>query len=117
MDVSIIGSGYVGTTVAACFADLGHDVVNVDIDPAIVDAINAGQSPIHEPGLDDLLATYGGAELTATTDYADVRATDITFLALPTPPDRMAVSIHRSSRPQPKHWARRSPTRRAPTWS
>ncbi|AEN07802.1 nucleotide sugar dehydrogenase (plasmid) [halophilic archaeon DL31] len=85
MDVSIIGSGYVGTTVAACFADLGHDVVNVDIDPAIVDAINAGQSPIHEPGLDDLLATYGGAELTATTDYADVRATDITFLALPTP--------------------------------
>jgi UDPglucose 6-dehydrogenase len=85
MDVSIIGSGYVGTTVAACFAELGHEVVNVDIETAIVDAINAGHAPIHEPGLDELLATYGGAELTATTDYEDVLATDVTFLALPTP--------------------------------
>ncbi|MGB9961578.1 UDP-glucose 6-dehydrogenase AglM [Halobacterium sp. MBLA0001] len=85
MRVSIVGSGYVGTTVAACFADMGHDVVNVDIDQDIVDTINAGQSPIHEPGLDDLLATHGDDTLTATTDYEDVLETDVTFLALPTP--------------------------------
>ncbi|AGB33672.1 UDP-glucose 6-dehydrogenase [Natrinema pellirubrum DSM 15624] len=85
MRVSIVGSGYVGTTTAACFADLGHDIVNVDIDQDIVDAINAGQSPIHEPGLDDLLDEHGSDALTATTDYADVRETDVTFLALPTP--------------------------------
>ncbi|WP_435102468.1 UDP-glucose 6-dehydrogenase AglM [Halarchaeum sp. P4] len=85
MDVSILGSGYVGTTVAACFADLGHDVVNVDIDEEIVEAINSGEAPIHEPGLDDLLAKYGGEELQATTDYTDILETDVTFLALPTP--------------------------------
>lgn len=72
MRVSIVGSGYVGTTVAACFTDMGHDVVNVDIDQDIVDAINAGKAPIHEPGLDDLLATHGGDTLAATTDYEDV---------------------------------------------
>ena len=46
MRLSIIGSGYVGTTVAACFADLGHEVVNVDIDEEIVATINAGDAPI-----------------------------------------------------------------------
>ncbi|MFQ3477348.1 UDP-glucose/GDP-mannose dehydrogenase family protein [Halonotius sp. F2-221B] len=85
MRISIIGSGYVGTTIAACFADLGHEVVNVDIDEEIVSAINSGESPIHEPGLDDLIATHGGDTLTATTAYDDVLDTEITFLALPTP--------------------------------
>jgi UDPglucose 6-dehydrogenase len=85
MRVSIVGSGYVGTTVAACFADMGHDVINVDIDAEIVAAINDGRAPIHEPGLDDLLEEHGGDALTATTDYAAVRDTDLTFLALPTP--------------------------------
>ena len=85
MRISIIGSGYVGTTIAACFADLGHEVVNVDIDEEIVTAINSGESPIHEPGLDELIATHGGDTLTATTAYDDVLDTEITFLALPTP--------------------------------
>jgi len=87
MDVSIVGSGYVGTTVAACLADIGHDVVNVDIDESVVDAINAGETPIHEPGLDPLVSTYGGDGLRATTDYGAVRETDLTILALPTPSD------------------------------
>ena len=56
MDMSIIGSGYVGTTVAACFADLGHDVVNIDIDESVVDTINAGDAPIHEEGLSEHIA-------------------------------------------------------------
>jgi UDPglucose 6-dehydrogenase len=85
MDVSIVGSGYVGTTVAACLADLGHDVVNVDIDESVVDAINRGEAPIHEPGLDALVSTYGGGRLRATTDYAAIADTDLTMLALPTP--------------------------------
>ncbi|NHN60095.1 MULTISPECIES: UDP-glucose 6-dehydrogenase AglM [Halorussus] len=85
MNVSIVGSGYVGTTVAACLADYGHEVTNVDIDESTVDSINAGEAPIHEPGLDDLVAEYGGNQLNATTDYAAVRDTDVTFLALPTP--------------------------------
>ncbi len=85
MHVSIVGSGYVGTTVAACLADLGHEVTNVDIDEDIVAAINDGESPIHEPGLDDLVAEHAGENLRATTDYDAVRETDVTFLALPTP--------------------------------
>ncbi|MDB9235508.1 UDP-glucose 6-dehydrogenase AglM [Halorubrum ezzemoulense] len=89
MDVSIIGSGYVGTTVAACFADLGHDVVNVDVDQEIVDAINDGTAPIHEDGLAELVADHAGANgtgrLEATTDYEAVLDTDVTFLCLPTP--------------------------------
>jgi len=85
MHVSIVGSGYVGTTVAACLADLGHDVTNVDVDEDVVAAINDGESPIHEPGLADLVADHAGETLRATTDYGAVRETDVTFLALPTP--------------------------------
>jgi len=44
MRISIIGSGYVGTTVAVCFAEFGHDVVNIDIDQAIVNEINNGSA-------------------------------------------------------------------------
>jgi UDPglucose 6-dehydrogenase len=85
MRVSIVGSGYVGTTVAACFAALGHDVTNVDIDEGVVASINAGESPISEPGLDELVAAYGGDEMRATTDYGAVLDTELTFLALLTP--------------------------------
>jgi len=85
MDVSIVGSGYVGTTVAACLADLGHDVTAIDVDEGIVDALNRGEAPIHEPGLDELVSAWGGDRLTATTDYGAIRETDLTMLALPTP--------------------------------
>jgi len=85
MDVSIVGSGYVGTTAAACFADAGHRVTAVDVDESVVAAINGGDAPLHEPGLDDLLAAHGGDRLRATTDYGAVRKTEVTLLALPTP--------------------------------
>ncbi|WP_042663810.1 UDP-glucose 6-dehydrogenase AglM [Haloferax sp. ATB1] len=85
MKLSIIGSGYVGTTVAACFAELGHHVVNVDIDDDIVRALNEGRCPIHEPGLTELVERHAGDRLRATTDYDEVLDTDATFLALPTP--------------------------------
>jgi len=83
--LSVIGSGYVGTTIAAAFADRGHRVTNVDIDQEVVEQVNNGESPIHEPGLDELIAEHGGDTLTATTDYTAIRSTDVTFLALPTP--------------------------------
>ncbi|MDS0292770.1 UDP-glucose 6-dehydrogenase AglM [Halogeometricum luteum] len=85
MKLSIIGSGYVGTTIAACFAEVGHDVVNVDIDEDVVATLNSGESPIHEPGLDDLIEEHAGDRLRATTDYEAVLDTDATFLALSTP--------------------------------
>ena len=85
MDVSIVGSGYVGTTVGACLADLGNRVWTVDVDETVVAAIEDGRAPIHEPGLDDLVATHGGDRLRATTDYGVVRETEVTFIALPTP--------------------------------
>lgn len=85
MEVSIVGSGYVGTTLAACLADLGHTVVTIDIDESIVAAINAGDSPIYEPRLDSLVATHGGRRLTATSDYHAIQETDLSFLAVPTP--------------------------------
>jgi UDPglucose 6-dehydrogenase len=85
MYLSVIGSGYVGTTVAAIFADLGHHVTCVDLNDDIVNGINAGDPVIHEPGLPELLAEHGGDTLVATTDYEQITETDLTFLALPTP--------------------------------
>jgi UDPglucose 6-dehydrogenase len=85
MDVSVIGAGYVGTTLSACLADLGHDVTAVDIDEGVVDRFNAGDPPVHEPGLDPLLADHLGERLRATADYAAVAATDLTFLTVETP--------------------------------
>ncbi|NGM71390.1 UDP-glucose/GDP-mannose dehydrogenase family protein [Natronolimnobius sp. AArcel1] len=85
MHITVIGSGYVGTTIAACFADLGHEVTAIDIDEEIVNTLNDGRAPITEPGLDDLLETHAGDRLTATTSYDAVPDSDVTFLAIGTP--------------------------------
>jgi UDPglucose 6-dehydrogenase len=85
MNVSVVGSGYVGTTLAACLADLGHDVTAIDIDESIVERLNAGESPIHEPGLQPLLSAYAGSRLTATTEYDGIPASDVVFLTIQTP--------------------------------
>ncbi|MDQ4135623.1 MAG: UDP-glucose 6-dehydrogenase, partial [Pseudomonadota bacterium] len=53
MRVAMIGSGYVGLVSGACFADFGHEVCCVDKDPQKIQALNAGQIPIFEPGLSD----------------------------------------------------------------
>ncbi|ERH11253.1 MAG: nucleotide sugar dehydrogenase [halophilic archaeon J07HX64] len=85
MKVSIVGSGYVGTTVGACLADLGNDVWNIDIDEAVVAALNEGESPVHEPGLDELVAEHAGARFRASTSYDVLPGTDVTVLAIQTP--------------------------------
>jgi len=85
MHITVIGSGYVGTTIAACFADIGHMVTAIDIDQQIVDTLNAGETPISEPGLADLIAEHAGDRLTASTEYDVVPESDLTFLAIGTP--------------------------------
>ncbi len=88
MKVSVIGSGYVGTVTAACFAELGHNIVCIDIDPEKVDMINRGKPPIYEVGLEELLKKHAGKNIRATTDYDDAVAnTDISFICVGTPSD------------------------------
>ena len=103
MNVSVVGSGYVGMTIAACFADLGHEVSAIDVDEEVVATLNRGEAPIHEPGLEDVLEAQAGDRLRATTDYETVRETDLTFLALPTPTDedgRIDLSIMKAGSEQ-----------------
>lgn len=86
MKISVIGSGYVGSVTAACFAEVGHEVVCVDIDKKKMDQINAGISPIYEEGLGELLQKHAGKNLTATNDYESaIRKTDISFICVGTP--------------------------------
>jgi UDPglucose 6-dehydrogenase len=56
LQITIFGSGYVGLVTGACLADAGNHVVCVDVDAAKIARLNAGQVPIHEPGLDELIA-------------------------------------------------------------
>ena len=84
MNASVVGSGYVGITLAACLADLGHEVTLV-ADAATVDRLEAGEVPVAEPGLDPLVAAYAGSRLRATTDHAAVADADLTLLAVEAP--------------------------------
>lgn len=84
--VSVFGLGKMGLPLAAVLADRGATVNGVDIDPEIVSAVENGQTPVsNEPGLSELVATYGGGRLSATTDgEAAVSASDIHILLVPT---------------------------------
>jgi UDPglucose 6-dehydrogenase len=84
--ISIVGTGYVGLVSGVCLAHLGHDVVGVDLDEAKVAAINAGDCPIHEQGLAELLTEVVGTRFRATADLtAAVADTEVTILAVGTP--------------------------------
>ncbi|WP_448254836.1 UDP-glucose dehydrogenase family protein [Ottowia oryzae] len=89
MKVTVFGTGYVGLVQGAVLADVGHDVVCVDIDAAKVAALQAGRIPIHEPGLTPLVqANHAAGRLHFTTDAAaGVAHGDLIFLAVGTPPD------------------------------
>lgn len=85
MNISIIGTGYVGLVSGACFASLGHHVICVDIDREKVNKINNAVSPIYEKGLDALLQKYK-QNIEATTSYQKaVQNSDITFICVGTP--------------------------------
>lgn len=86
MRISVVGTGYVGLVSGVCLAHVGHDVVCVDLDETKVARINAGDSPIHEDRLPELLAGVIGTRLRATSDLDEaVRSTEVTILAVGTP--------------------------------
>ena len=84
--IGVIGAGWVGLVTAACFADLGHDVVVRDIVPERVADLQAGRVPIHEPGLPELLA-QARDRLRFTLEMADLfAAARVAFVCVGTPP-------------------------------
>ncbi|MBN2507275.1 MAG: UDP-glucose/GDP-mannose dehydrogenase family protein [Verrucomicrobia bacterium] len=88
MKLTLIGTGYVGLVTGTCFAELGHEVVCVDNDPAKVRLLQEGGMPIYEPGLETLVRrNVAAGRLRFTTSTAEgVARSDIIFIAVPTPP-------------------------------
>jgi UDPglucose 6-dehydrogenase len=89
MKIAIFGTGYVGLVTGACLAEVGNQVLCVDIDAAKVEGLRRGEIPIYEPGLEDLVvANHRAGRLDFTTDAARAVAHgDIVFIAVGTPPD------------------------------
>jgi UDPglucose 6-dehydrogenase len=89
MDVTIFGSGYVGLVTGACLAEVGNNVLCVDVDERKIELLNAGGVPIYEPGLDDLVRRNAAAgRLAFSTDLAAGVAHGLfQFIAVGTPPD------------------------------
>jgi UDPglucose 6-dehydrogenase len=84
--ICVIGSGYVGLTTAACFAHLGHNVTCTDIDADRVRRLSAGECPILEQGLDNLLREgVSGGRLSFTTDNRAAARAEFVYLCVPTP--------------------------------
>jgi UDPglucose 6-dehydrogenase len=88
MDISIIGSGYVGLVTGACFADVGHHVICVDNDSEKVKQLKAGEIPIYEPGLEEMIHRNVSAQRLQFTGNIQeaVERSQIIFIAVPTPP-------------------------------
>ena len=88
MKVGVIGTGYVGLVSGTCFAEMGNDVVCVDVDQAKVDKLSSGQVTIYEPGLETIFErNVQRGNLRFTTQLSEAASHgDILFLALPTPP-------------------------------
>jgi UDPglucose 6-dehydrogenase len=87
--ISIIGAGYVGLVVGACLAETGNDVVCADVDDRKISLLRENQIPIYEPGLEDLVRrNQDQRRLSFTTDVASaVAESEVTFIAVGTPPD------------------------------
>ena len=86
MKVAVIGTGYVGLVTGVCLGAKGHDVTCVDVDAAKVAAINRGEAPIHEPGLQTLLKANLDRNLRATSNLHDaIMCSDLSLIAVGTP--------------------------------
>jgi len=90
MHIAMIGTGYVGLVTGACFADLGHDVVCIDNDLEKLDRLQAGEIPIYEPGLDELVGknVAAGRLHFAAWEAGDIASQDAIFIAVGTPPSK-----------------------------
>jgi UDPglucose 6-dehydrogenase len=89
MKIAVVGTGYVGLVAGACLAETGNDVICADIDTAKIARLNRGEIPIYEPGLEPLIENnLAAGRLRFTTDVpAAVRASEVIFIAVGTPPD------------------------------
>jgi UDPglucose 6-dehydrogenase len=85
--LSVIGTGYLGATHAACMAELGFEVIGLDVDPAKIEVLRSGQVPFYEPGLDPvLLRNIEAGRLSFTTSFEEVAAfADVHFICVGTP--------------------------------
>src|SRR5215475_1485390 len=84
--IGVVGVGWVGLVTAACFAELGHNVTARDIVPEKVEALAAGETTIHEPGLDELLRK-NAERLRFTTEMSEVLdSARLLFVCVDTPP-------------------------------
>ena len=84
--VSVIGTGYLGATHAACIASLGFQVIGVDVDPAKIELLAKGKVPFYEPDLEDLLASeISAGRLSFSTDFSAIKDADIHFICVGTP--------------------------------
>ena len=90
MRIAMIGTGYVGLVSGVCFSDFGHDVICVDKDAGKIGALQAGEVPIYEPGLEDLMArNVAAGRLGFTTDLGNaLQGVDAVFIAVGTPTRR-----------------------------
>lgn len=87
MRIGMVGTGYVGTIMAVCLADLGHRVICHDVDAGKIDALNKGLTFIYEAGLGELLQKHAGGNLTATLEVDKaVQGSDVAFICVDTPP-------------------------------
>ena len=89
MKITVVGTGYVGLVSGACLAEMGNDVLCLDLDPEKIRVLKEGGIPIHEPGLDQVVArNVAAGRLHFTTDVQDaVQFGTIQFIAVGTPPD------------------------------
>jgi UDPglucose 6-dehydrogenase len=86
MRIAVIGSGYVGLVSAACFAEIGHEVISVDSDSVKIAALQRGETPIHEEFLPELLARHRNGRLTFSTSVVDaVEESEVVFITVGTP--------------------------------
>jgi UDPglucose 6-dehydrogenase len=84
--ISVIGCGYLGTVHAAALAELGHDVIGIDVDPSRIRTLSSGQAPFFEPGLQDILASgIATGRLKFSSNLSDARGARVHFLAVGTP--------------------------------
>ncbi len=86
LKVSVIGTGYLGVTHAACMASMGFEVIGVDIDAAKIALLSSGKVPFYEPGLEELLQSQiASGRLTFTTNFNAIAGADIHFICVGTP--------------------------------